>query len=214
VMKVGKVEENFVDPHVVAQTTWEQDPRLIRAQEARRRWDFATAKRELEALLREQPDHLDARRAAMDIGFETEEWSLFAANATKLLETYIAKKEHELAIDLIRELTDRADPKLPDRFFIRAAQYVERCEERQWAIALLRTAARIDKNGANGLRALVKAAQITRQLGNEGGARDLLNEARFHPACAGELEQLVSNQIAAMDRPAVIPPRVAPRSQV
>lgn len=200
IVKFSGVEERFINPKIESQVMWKQDDRILRANAARARSDFAAAKRELGVLMSREPDNLDARRAAVDLGAEAEDWDYYGMHATKLLELYAQKQERELALDLIRETTEARQPRVPDRFYLRAGQYLERASEVEWAIGLYRSAAEIDKSGPNGLRSLVRAAQLSRQQGDVDAARDLLSEARFHPACTGELEQLVSTQIALLER--------------
>lgn len=199
VIKAVKVEERFIHPAIESQIGWVQDEHLVRAREARARWDFPAARKEVAALLQKEPENLDARRQAYEIAFESEDWPSYGMAASKLLELYIQKKEHELAIDLIREATGHRDPHLPERFFIRAGQYAERCQEAEWAIDLYRQAARVDSSGSNGLRAMLQAAKLLRVAGHRTESRTLLQQAKSHPACKGEFEQMVSNQMAALD---------------
>lgn len=194
-----KIEETYINPAIEAQTTWKQNEHLIRAGEARARWDFAAAEREVVELLRKEPDNLDAQRAAYDIAVEAQNWNAFGRHAAALLEVLLKKNETELAQEHISEAIGINSTALNDRFYLRAAQFMEKQKDLRRACELYAEAARLFPTDVSGFRALIQIGKIQRQAGDFEGARITLRKAQNHTACRGEWVQFLDNQLAQLN---------------
>lgn len=194
-----RVEDKFINPLIEAETTWKQNEHLIRAGEARARWDFETAQREVTELLRKEPDNLDAQRAAYDIAVEAQDWTSYGRSAAALLDLLLKKNELELAHEHINEALGINDKALSDRFYLRAAQFMEKQNDLRRAVELYADTARLFPSDAAGFRALIQIGKMQRQNGDFEGARLTLRKAQTHIACRGEWVQFVSNQLAQLE---------------
>ena len=102
--------------------------------------------------------------------------------ATQLLARYIEEKQNDLAIDLIQ---DHEHDRLP-KFLARAAVFVERSGDREWALTLYQRVFESDPSGSAAVQSLVKIGTLLRVTGDVVGARETLAKARSHPACTAE----------------------------
>ncbi|MBV8516825.1 MAG: rhomboid family intramembrane serine protease [Acidobacteria bacterium] len=203
VVRALKVEEKYVDPAVAKETTWTMDPRVTRALAARSVGDVASAKRELQSLLREQPKHVEALRVAVDVALQNDEPSMLDSCATRLLSVYLEQKQNELALDLIHELQRERLPK----FLGRAAAFLERTD-RDGALALYEELVTIDPNGPNAVPSLVKLGTLLRLTGDVTRARAAFDRARAHPACTAEWAPTIDAKLAQLGAAATpsVPP--------
>lgn len=195
---LAKIEERFINPAVEAETVWKQNEHLVRANEARVRWDFETAQREIAIALREEPDNIDAHRAAYDVAREAEDWSRYGRHAASLLDVLLRKNEIDLAHEHIAEAVAINARALPDRFYLRAAQFLEKQNDLDRAMQLYQETARLFPNDQASFRALVQIGKLQRQAGQFEAARITLRNAQQHVACKGEWVQLVENQLAQL----------------
>jgi membrane associated rhomboid family serine protease len=198
IFKFAKIEENFINPAVEKETVWKQDDRLIRASEARGRWEFQAAQKEVAALLREQPDHLDGQRAAYEIAIEAEDWSGYGRHAAGLLDVLLKKNEIDLATEHINEAMGINAGALTDRFYLRAGQFMEKQGDIRRALELYQQTAKLFPDEAAGFRALVQVGKLLRQTGHHEAARLTLKKAQSHVMCKGDWVQFVDNQLAQL----------------
>lgn len=194
---VTKVEQKWVNPAVLQQTTWSLDERLVRALEARHRGDFAAAKRELASVLRDGNASVEALQLGVDLARDTEDPAAFDVAAARLLVRHIEQKETTLAADLIREIADDRFARLP-KFFGRAAPFIERSGDREWALALYERLYEADPNSAGAVNALMKIGALRRFNGDFRGAREALSKARQHPACTPEWIPSIDAKLAQL----------------
>lgn len=198
IFKFANIEEKFINPAVEKETVWKQDQRLIRATEARARWDFETAQKEVASLLKSDPGHLDAQRAAYDISIEAEDWNNYGRHATALLELLLRNNETELAEEHINEAMGINSSALPDRFYLRSGQFMEKQSDVRRALEIYQQTARLFPDEASGFRALVQIGKLLRQTGHVEAARVTLRKAQSHVLCKGEWVQFVDNQLAQL----------------
>jgi hypothetical protein len=123
-----------------------------------------------------------------------EDPAMIDAAATQLLARYNDEKQPELAIELIQELTADRTARLP-KFLPRAAVFIERSGDRQWALALYQRVFESDPNGANAVQSLVKIGTLLRGAGDVRGARESFAKARAHPACTAEWAPTIDAKI-------------------
>ncbi len=192
IVTVTKFEEKFVNPAVEKETTWALDERVVRAMSARNVEDFATAKRELAAVLRDDPRNVDALQTAVDVGRASGDAAMYDNTATRLLTRYLEEKQDELATTLIHEVTADSEIALP-KFFARAAAFAERRGDRDWALTLYE---RTFASDPNGIGSLVKIGTLLRLKGDTQGARATFEKARAHPACTAEWAPTIDAKIA------------------
>jgi membrane associated rhomboid family serine protease len=197
VIRLLKFEEKFVNPVVTAQTTWTMDERLVQAIEARKAGNPQGAKQSLDALLRDPKCPPEALQIAMDVARETNDDARYDAAASRLLVRHTEAKEIDLAVDLIREVTDDRHARIP-RFLGRAAPIVERSGDREWALMLYERLYDADPVSNSAVSALVKIGNLRRAAGDLAGARDALQKARAHPACTAEWVSSIDARIAQL----------------
>lgn len=192
IVTITKFEEKYVNPVVEKETTWAMDERVVRAMNARSVEDYATAKRELAAVLRDDPRNLDALQTAVDVARATGDASMYDNTATRLFTRYLEEKQDELATTLVHEVSADREIALP-KFFARAAAFAERSGDRDWALTLYE---RTFASDPNGIGSLVKIGTLLRLKGDTQGARAAFEKARAHPACTAEWVPAIDAKIA------------------
>ncbi len=189
VIRMSRFEERFVRPAVLKQTTWQMDERLVRAMDARRAGDLATAGQQLQLLLAAHPANVDGLRLAVDVAMDSGDVAAIETSSLRLLTRCIENDDRELAESFIHELS-RERLAMP-RFYSRAAQYAEKLGEREWAMELHEYSLAADPNGAGAVQSLVRLGSLLRLSGNLAGARAALDRARSHPACTPEFARAI-----------------------
>ncbi|HEU4887085.1 MAG TPA: rhomboid family intramembrane serine protease [Thermoanaerobaculia bacterium] len=196
-IKLAKFEQKYVDPLVTKQTTWVMDDRLARALEARRFGNDEAAKQELAALLRDDPKNIDALRTSLDLASDSGDWAAADALAARLLGAYVDEKHVDTAREFVAEFTADRDVRIP-KFLARAAAFVERNGERDWALTLYERLYDTDPVGPGAVGTLVKTSALLRASGDHTRARDTLQKARTHPACNAEWAQTIDSKLATL----------------
>jgi membrane associated rhomboid family serine protease len=197
IVKATRFEEKFVNPLVLQQTTWTMDERLVRAMDARKVGNLQSAQRELDSLLRDPKSPVEALQIAMDVAQETEDFARYDAAATRLLTRHLEAKNTDLAMDLIREVTDDRHARVP-KFLGRAAPVVERSGDREWALTLYERLYDSDPASPAAVPSLVKIGTLLRASGDLRGAREALTKARAHPGCTAEWAPSIDAKIAQL----------------
>ena len=197
-MRALSIEQRFIEPAIHSQTMWKQNPHLLRASEARQVGDFETARREIETVLRTEPTHVDACRAAWDLAVESRDDRSMARHASTLLDALIIAKEPDLAREHIDEALDTRNFVGSERFFMRAAQFMEKRGDRAAAIRLYRSIIAGWPEGASAFRALMQIGRLQRLEGLLDEARISLRAAQSHTSCTPDDHRLVDQQIAAL----------------
>ena len=182
-MKLFAVEEKWLDPAIEKEIGITQNPGLERAMEARLAGDLVTAKRELQAVLRAEPDNVDAWREAYEAAIEAGDAGDTGRTGERLLGLLQRQKEDDLASELAYDPRWRELPGVPARLWMAGAACLERAGDAR--AALESYAAVIERSPADplALRALVRRAEILKQGGDRKRAREALVQARAHPAC-------------------------------
>lgn len=197
IVKATRFEEKFVNPLVLQQTTWTMDERLVRAMDARKHGNLAGAQKDLDSLLRDPKSPVEALQIAMDVALEAEDFARYDAAAARLLLRHLEAKETDLAMDLIREVTDDRHARVP-KFLGRAAPVVERSGDREWALTLYERLYDCDSASPTAVGSLVKIGTLLRARGDMRGAREALTKARAHPACTAEWAPSIDAKIAQL----------------
>jgi membrane associated rhomboid family serine protease len=135
-----------------------------------------------------------AAMAAMRDAQAIEDPVMLDAAATQLLARYIEEKQTDLAVDLVHELADQPLPK----FLARAAVFIERSGDRDFALTLYQRLFDADPHGAAAVPSLVKIGTLLRGTGDLAGARASLQKARAHPACSAEWAGTIEAKLAAL----------------
>lgn len=198
VMSFVKFEQKFVDPMVTKQTTWVMDDRLTRALEARRVGNDAAAKTELLALLRDDPKNIDALRTSLDLVLDAGDWASADTLGSRLLTAYVDAKHVDTARELVAELTEDRAARIP-KFLARAASFVERIGDRDWALLLYERLYDVDPASPTAVGTLVKTSALLRASGDRTAAHATLQKARTHPACNAEWAQTIDSKLAMLD---------------
>lgn len=197
ILKATRIEEKHVNPAIVKETTWSLDERVVRALAARHRGDTDEAKRELASVLRDGNASVEALQLAVDLARDSEDPAGLDTAAVRLLARHVDQKETALATELVREVTDDRFARLP-KFLTRAAPYVERSGDREWALALYERLYDADPDSTGAVNALMKIGALRRFHGDFRGARDALTKARQHPACTAEWFPSIDAKIAQL----------------
>lgn len=194
VLALVKFEQKVVDPKVTKQTTWTMDDRLARAIAARQRGDETLAKKELANVLRDEPRNIDALRTALNIAQAENDWSTGDGIAARLLNAYVDEKHFDTAKELIGDITADHEARLP-KFLARAATFVERTGDRDWALMLYERLYDADPVGPGAVGTLVKTSALLRAAGDPSKAREMLQKARAHPACNSEWARTIEAKL-------------------
>jgi hypothetical protein len=87
---------------------------------------------------------------------------------------------------------------LPLRFLQRAASFLDRQGEEQWAARFYRQIVEKHPETTAALRSLVRLAELARREGNAREGREALLRAREHPECSGEWRDLVEKGLISL----------------
>ena len=117
--------------------------------------------------------------------------------ATRLLGRYVEEKQTDLATQLILDITDDRYARVP-KFLSRAAVFVERTGDREWALMLYQRLFEADPGSAVAVQSLVKIGTLLRVTGDVAGARASFAKARAHPACTAEWAGTIEAKLAAL----------------
>ena len=115
--------------------------------------------------------------------------------AAQLLARYVEEKQNDLAIDLIEDFEHERLPK----FLARAAQFMERSGDRDFALRLYQRLCDASPQSPAAMQSLVKIGTLLRVTGDVAGARASLQKARSHPACTAEWAGTIDAKIAALN---------------
>jgi membrane associated rhomboid family serine protease len=198
-VKTTKFEEKYVAPVVQKEVLWTADPRFTRALELQDTGNLDAAKGELTSLLGEQPQHFGALQSVVDLGRATNDWRVLDTYGPRLLAKYVEDKDDHAAHELINHLSGdrRENPPIP-RFLGRAAQYVERSGDLDWALFLYERVCLLEPSGSNAVPSLVRLGNVRRLKGDMTGARVALTNARHHPDCTEEWASNIDARLAAL----------------
>lgn len=195
ILKLTSIEEKHIAPKIKKEISWEIDPRIAAAMTARDNFDFENAKKAIEPVLREKPSDIDALRTAVDIARAAEDAPMVDHYGTRLLSRLADTKDDDAAVALIQDITVQIDPKLVPKFTGRAAAYVERKGDRDWAMILYEKALKGDPFGAGAVMSLVKLGSLKKSQGDVNGARASYEEARAHPKCSAEWANTIATRL-------------------
>ena len=195
---ISGIEKRWIHPSIEKQVSWNQTPGLMHAMEAHGQGDLTKARRLTEGIVRSDASNVDAQRYACDLALEAQDWAGFGREAARLLELYVAIGEKDLALQLISEAPSQAHDALPLRFHQRAATFLDRSGEEQWAIRFYQEIADRHASSPGSLRSLLRLAELLQKDGDGAGARQAVRLAREHPECSGEWSQAVERQVAAI----------------
>ncbi len=198
IVLVTDFEKKHVAPKIRKDISWQIDPRIAAAMTARDRFDFETAKREIAPVLRDKPGDIDALRTAVDIAGASEDAAMLDHYGTRLLGRLIDAKEDDAALELIQEIAVQIEPSRVPRFTGRAAAFVERSGNHDWAMLLYEKALKGDPFGMSAVPSLVKLGTLRNARGDVNGARTALQEARAHPKCTPEWAKSIETRLSEL----------------
>jgi membrane associated rhomboid family serine protease len=193
-----QIEKRWIHPAIEKSVAWSQDSALVGAFEAREKGDLPGARRRTEGALRADPSNVDAQRLACDLALDDRDLPGFGREAARLLDLYVSRGDKDLAMQLIGEAPSQAHGELPLRFYLRAAAFLDKSGEEQWATRFYREIAARYPADSGSLRALLRLAEILQKEGDSAGAREALRLAGAHPECEGEWRSVVERRAAAL----------------
>jgi membrane associated rhomboid family serine protease len=198
-LKLFSVEENWLDPAIEKEIGITQNPGLERAMDARLRGDLAGARRELQAVLRAEPESVDAWREAYEAAVESRDAAETGRSGERLLGLLQRQKEGDLAGELAYDARWRELPGVPPRLWMAAAACLERLGDARAALDSYAAVVAQAPDDPAALRALVRRAEILKQGGDRKGARDALLHARAHPACTDPWPALIDKGLRGLE---------------
>ena len=128
-----RIEARWIHPAIEGSVSWAQNAGLVGALEAQERGDLEAARQRAGSVVRDDPTNVDAQRVACDLAIEAGDWPGYGTHAARLLDLYLSRNEKELATRLIGETPQQALDDLPLRFLQRAASFLDRQGEGDWA---------------------------------------------------------------------------------
>ena len=197
-LKATRVEERWVNPSIESSISFVQDPALLRASEARRAEDYATAEREIAPLLARDPEGLDAAAEAYEIAASAGDLPLAGRRAAHLLDLYRRKGEKELLHSLLADAPGRVGAGLPPRFLAAGAAFLEEEGYAEAALDLYERLADAHPADAAALRALLKASALHQREGRLADARRMLDRAAAHPEAQGAFRKEIEKRLQAL----------------
>lgn len=198
IIRFTRYEEKVVAPIVEAETSWHIDPHLDQAMAARDSGDYAAARQEIAAYLAGHPQDLDGLRTAVDIARRADDDGMLDVYGTRLLTRFIQTGATEEAVDIVREVMLRPDYAKIPRLAARAALFCEHEGHRDWALTLYEKLVRSDPGSASSIGSMLKIGNLRKGKGDFAGARQILEEARAHPACSAEIARAVTDRLAEL----------------
>jgi len=188
VLKATRVEERFINPSIEKEVSWEQNPDVVKAGDARARGDLLVARLSIEKALREDPGNVDAWIQAVEIARLEGNAEAIARTSTRLLDLFLSRGERALALQLVHEAGDRRDP-LPARFLLSAAGLLEREGHLSLALDWYRDLATRYPSDPASLKGLFRTAEILKGRRDARASAEALDAARRHPVYSAEWER-------------------------
>lgn len=199
-IRAFRVEERWVNPAIEKEISFVQNPALGRAADARRREDWATAEKEVRAVLLAEPENLDARAEAYEVAAGIGDRKEAARRATHLLDLYRRKGERHLAEALVADARVRAAGALPARFLATAAAMLEESGHVEAAVDFHLDLAAAHPADPAALRSLLRVAEHRSRDGRHAEAREALRRALSHPEAQGAFRVEVEKRLEALGR--------------
>lgn len=191
VLKGLRVEERFIHPAIEKEIGITQNPALERAMEARLKGDLHTAQRELHLVLRAEPENLDAWREAYEAAVTAGDPAETGRAGERLMVLLTKNKEDQLASELAYDPRWRELERVPARFLMAVASFLERKGDARAALDEYDTVVQQAPADPAALRALVRRAEILKRGGDRKGAREAFERARAHPGCTDPWPALI-----------------------
>lgn len=195
-VKLGRIEERFVQPAIEKQTTLSQDPALERALEARLQGDFEAARREVQSVLARQPDNLDAWTELFELAVAAGDSAELARAVPRLLSIYQRLGEADLAGALAYDRRWTELDGLPVALHLSLAAQYEKLGDGRAALGRYEKVLALAPQAPSALRALVRRGALLHKAGDLKAARDAYTRARAHPACDEAWPALVDRALA------------------
>ena len=194
VLAATGIERRWIHPRIERQVGFVQNEQLVRAIEEGARGHLEEARRTTRGVLAQDPSNIDARRLAYDTALEAHDVGEAVQHASRLLDYYVARREEELARDLIAEISDWSGAALPARFSLRAGDFFERQEDVVNATREYEKLLRNHPGEEPAVRALLRLAGLAARRGSSADAREFFDRAARHPACSTEWRALVERK--------------------
>ncbi len=202
-IRLFRIEERHINPSITSKIGWSRNPLLDAADEAMRAGLYGDAMRRVSECIAAEPDNPDARLMACELSRETEDWNSWSMHASKLLDLYVRRGEAELAVQFIDESIRLVGSSLPLRFYMRAADLLARNpDEREWAKDLYGHVVEREDHAPTLIRALVRFAQLSRQVRDFDSARQALERARSLPGLEAEYAVAIDHESNLLAREA------------
>ncbi|MGK2855817.1 MAG: rhomboid family intramembrane serine protease, partial [Thermoanaerobaculia bacterium] len=193
------LEAKYIAPRVEEQTSWSQSSDVVLAARAQQIGDFPRASALVSRVVAKEPANLEAHRIGYEVAVEMREIATAERHALKLLDLYGSLGDMELVRAFVMESLSDLGEDASEGYLSRAARLLERLGEPRDAVHLYERVA----NGAGReearIQALVRAAIVSRGMGDVPRARQMLERAKALPACTGLWLQTVAAQLADCD---------------
>lgn len=188
VVRFFAIEERIVHPAIEKQVSIVQHPGLEAALEARTKGDWDTARREIRSVLAAEPGNVDGWIEAWEIALGAGDPAEVARSAVRVLELHLQHGEKDLAHYHVRDALERAGARLPPRFLMAAAGFLEREGDARSALDLYQRVAGEAPADPAALRALFRRGEILAKGGDLRAAREAFERARSHPGWSEQMQ--------------------------
>jgi tetratricopeptide (TPR) repeat protein len=199
-VRLVRLEERVINPSIEKEISFEQHPGLEAALDFHARGQREAAGRAIQEVLAAQPDNIDAWRVAYDLAVDAGDGTAAGRAAVRFLEISLRQGQHDLLPSFVEEALGAERP-LPVRFYLTAARHFEKSTDVHQNLALRLYAELAERHSGDpaAFRAEYRRGEILRRSDDPEAARRAFTRARAHPACTGELRDMVDRQIAAVD---------------
>jgi len=185
IVRLARVEERFIAPGIEREVSIVQHPALERANDARARGDWATARREIRKALATEPSNLDAWSEACEIALASGDAKDLERCAPRLLELYLKAGESPLGTEFVQRAVREHPELVTPRFLLAAAGFHDRAGDGREALHCYERVLDGAPDSEEAFLALVRSADVLGRAGDAGRSRQAYERARAHGACTG-----------------------------
>jgi membrane associated rhomboid family serine protease len=179
-----RVEERYVDPAITREISFEEDPAVVAAMDARVRGDLASARRLIDGLLRAQPGNVAGWTESWDIALAAGDGERAGQAGLRLIDLHARGTDPDMVWSIVNEPRWR-ELRMPARFLTRVADLLAREGDARQAIEIYRRqAAEAPPGDVAVLRALVSEGELLMRAGDARAAGQAFDRARSHPSCS------------------------------
>jgi hypothetical protein len=183
-MALLRIEERFVNPAIEREISFEQNPAVLRATDARVAGNLTDAQKLVDGALKAEPHNVDAWTESWEIGLHGADAARASQAGLRLIELHGRGSDKDMVWSVVNDTRWR-ELHMTSRFLSVVADLLARAGDAREAIEVYRRiAAEAPAGDVAALRALVSEGELMVRAGDERAARQAFERARSHPACS------------------------------